>query len=43
MSALLLVCELLSDWGFLAELMPAECDDRDRRRSARRAKAPYQA
>jgi hypothetical protein len=43
MFALLLVCELLSYWRFLAELLLAECDDRDRRRSARRVKAPYQA
>ncbi len=31
--------EQLSYWGFLAELLLAECDDRDRRRSARRIKA----
>lgn len=31
--------EQLSYWGFLAELLMAECDDRDRRRSARRVKA----
>jgi DNA replication protein DnaC len=31
--------EQLSYWGFLAELLLAECDDRDRRRSARRVKA----
>jgi len=30
--------EQLSYWGFLAELLLAECDDRDRRRSARRIK-----
>src|SRR4051794_41814702 len=30
----------LSYRGFLAELLLAECDDRDRRRSARRGKAP---
>jgi hypothetical protein len=42
MSALHLVCELLSYCGFLAELLLAECDDRDRRLSDRRVKAPYQ-
>ncbi|HEX8935485.1 MAG TPA: ATP-binding protein, partial [Pseudonocardiaceae bacterium] len=31
--------EQLSYWGLLAELLLAECDDRDRRRSARRIKA----
>jgi DNA replication protein DnaC len=31
--------EQLTYWGFLAELLLAECDDRDRRRSARRVKA----
>jgi DNA replication protein DnaC len=31
--------EQLSYWGFLAELLLAECDDRDRRRSVRRVKA----
>jgi len=30
--------EQLTYWGFLAELLMAECDDRDRRRSARRVK-----
>jgi len=30
--------EQLTYWGFLAELLLAECDDRDRRRSARRVK-----
>ncbi|MGH3548164.1 MAG: IS21-like element helper ATPase IstB [Pseudonocardiaceae bacterium] len=31
--------EQLTYWGFLAELLLAECDDRDRRRSVRRVKA----
>ncbi|MGH3966417.1 MAG: IS21-like element helper ATPase IstB [Pseudonocardiaceae bacterium] len=31
--------EQLTYWGFLAELLLAECDDRDRRRSARRIKS----
>jgi DNA replication protein DnaC len=31
--------EQLSYWGFLAELLLAECDDRDRRRCIRRIKA----
>jgi DNA replication protein DnaC len=31
--------EQLTYWGFLAELLLAECDDRDRRRCARRVKA----
>lgn len=31
--------EQLSYRGFLAELLLSECDDRDRRRSARRVKA----
>jgi DNA replication protein DnaC len=30
--------EQLTYWGFLAELLLAECDDRDRRRCARRVK-----